>query len=136
LIRQLRSEHASNTNREEVKKQLQILETAIQKHLDIAKTEQDGAQKRKEDLQAEPEDEEDDGAQRNLAIMEVEEQSRLLEADQVSSKDVSSMLKATLEKDYSGSTVSQRAIFLGSHNKGSQVGFNSGTLSNAFGKGT
>lgn len=115
---------------------MQILEKAIQEHLNETKKQQDRVQKRKEELQKEPEDEEDDGAQRNLAIIEVEEQSRLLEANQVSSKDMSSMLKAALEKDYSGSTASQHVEFSGSHNEGSQVGFSSGTISNTFGKRT
>ena len=53
-------------------------------------------QKRKDELQEEPEDEEDDGAQRALAIKEVEEQSRLLEADQVSSGVVFSQVHSKL----------------------------------------
>ena len=81
---QLRSEKTSETNREKVKRQLQTLETKIQEHLDLTKRQQDQALERKRALQEEPEDEEDGGAQRTLAIKEVERQSRLLEADQVS----------------------------------------------------
>jgi len=53
--------------------------------MDLTKSQQSEVQKRKGDLQEEPEDEEDEGAQRTLALKEVEEQSRLLEADQISS---------------------------------------------------
>jgi hypothetical protein len=81
---QLRSEKTSETNRENVKRQLQTLETKIQEHLDLTKRQQDQALERRRALEAEPEDEEDDGAQRTLAIKEIEQQSRLLEADQVS----------------------------------------------------
>jgi hypothetical protein len=81
---QLRSEKTTETDRENVKGQLQILETNIQEHLDLTWRQQDQAQERKKALEDEPEDEEDSGAQRTLAIKEVEQQSRLLEADQVS----------------------------------------------------
>ncbi|KAF2451233.1 hypothetical protein P171DRAFT_425760 [Karstenula rhodostoma CBS 690.94] len=84
LMVQLRSEKISEANRENVKRQLQTLETKIQEHLDFTIRQQEEAKTRKQELQEEPEDEEDDGAQRNLAIKEVEEQSRLLEANQVS----------------------------------------------------
>ena len=46
------------------------------------------------ELQEEPEDEEDGGAQRTLAIKEVEEQSHLLEADQVSCGVVFSQVRS------------------------------------------
>jgi hypothetical protein len=71
----------SETDREEVKQQLQTLEKKIQEHLDLTKRQQDEAQKRKQVLQEELEDEEDGGAQRTLAIKEIDKQSRLLEAD-------------------------------------------------------
>jgi hypothetical protein len=67
-----------------VKEQLQALEAKIQDHMDLTKRQQDEALQRKRELREEPEDEVDDGAQRKLAILEVEEQSRLLDADQVS----------------------------------------------------
>lgn len=79
-----------------MKQQLKILETKIQEHLDFTKEQQEENQKRKEELQEEPEDEEDDGAQRALTIKEVEEQSRLLEADQVSSGVVFSQIHSKL----------------------------------------
>jgi hypothetical protein len=47
-----------------------------------------------DELQEEPEDEEDGGAQRILAIKEIEEQSQILETDQVSSKAVLSQLRS------------------------------------------
>jgi hypothetical protein len=54
------------------------------------------AQKRKQDLQEEPEDEEDGGTKRTLAITgkEIEEQSRLLETDQVFCGVVFSQLRS------------------------------------------
>jgi len=73
------------TERAELKNRLQTLETKIQEHLDLTKVQQDEAQKRKQELEYELEDEEDGVAQRNLAIDEVEVQSHLLESDQVSS---------------------------------------------------
>jgi hypothetical protein len=91
---QLRSEKTSETNRENVKKQLQTLETKIQEHLDLTKRQQGEAQERKRELLKEPEDEDDGGAQRTLAVKEVEEQSRLLEADQVSCGVVFSQVRS------------------------------------------
>jgi len=96
LIVQFRSEKQSETDREDLKQQLQTLEIKIQQHLDFTKEQQGENQKRKDELQEEPEDEEDDGAQRALAIKEVEEQSRLLEADQVSSGVVFSQVHSKL----------------------------------------
>jgi hypothetical protein len=80
---QLRSKKMSQADRENAKGQLQTLETKIQRHLNLTKRQQEEAEKRKQELQEEPEDEEDSGAQQTLAIKEIEEQSRLLEADQV-----------------------------------------------------
>ncbi|KAF2272441.1 uncharacterized protein EI97DRAFT_504224 [Westerdykella ornata] len=84
LMIQLRAEKMSEADRENVQKQLQTLETKIREHLDLTKKQQKGAQERKQELQEEPEDEEDGGLERALAIKEVEEQLRVLEADQVS----------------------------------------------------
>jgi hypothetical protein len=47
-----------------------------------------------QDSQEEPEDEEDRGAQRALAIQEVEKQKSLLEADQISSAVVFSQVRS------------------------------------------
>jgi hypothetical protein len=74
----------AETDRDNLKKQLQALEAKIQEHLNLTKERQDEAEKRKQELQEEPEDEEDGGAQRTLAIGEVEKRSHLLDADQVS----------------------------------------------------
>ncbi|KNG45791.1 cytochrome p450 [Stemphylium lycopersici] len=94
LMVQLRSEKTSDTDRENVKRQLQSLERKIQEHLDLTKLQQDQALERKRALEEEPEDEEDGGAQRTLAIKEVEQQSRLLEADQVSCGVVFSQVRS------------------------------------------
>ena len=99
---------------------------AIQGHIDLTKRQQDEAQKCKEELQEEPEDGEDGGAQRTLAIREVEEQSRLLEADQVSSGAVSSQLRSKLSGQESGNACS--AVFSGSNNMGMQIGYSAGTV--------
>ena len=64
----------SELDRDGVQRQLQTLETKIQEHLDLTKKQHDEAQERKQELHEEPEKEEDDGAQRTLAIKEVEEQ--------------------------------------------------------------
>jgi hypothetical protein len=74
----------SGTDRENVKKQLQTLETKIQEHLYFTNKQRDETQERRGALEDEPEDEEDGSAQRTLAIREIEQQSRLLEADQMS----------------------------------------------------
>lgn len=91
---QLRSEKTSEVDREDVRKQLQALEAKIQEHLNLTKRQQEEAEERRQALQEEPEDEEDGGAQRTLAIKEVEEQSRLLEADQVSCGVVFSQVRS------------------------------------------
>ena len=70
------------------------LETKIQEHLNLTKRQQDEAQRRKRELQEEPEDEEDGGAQPTLAIKEVEVQSRVLEADQVACGVVFSQVRS------------------------------------------
>lgn len=91
---QIRSEKTSEVDREILKRQLQTLETKIQEHLDLTKKQHDEAQGRKQELQEEPEEEEDGGAQRTLAIKETEEQSRLLEANQVSCGVVFSQVRS------------------------------------------
>jgi len=91
---QLRSERVSEADRENVRKQLQTLETKIQEHINLTKRQQEEAQARKRELQEELEDEDDGGAQRTLAIKEVEEQSRLLEANQVSCGVVFSQVRS------------------------------------------
>lgn len=109
-----------------MKQRLLTLDKAIQEHIDLIKRQQEEAQKRKEELQEEPEDEEDGGDQRTLAIREVEERSRLLEADQASSGVVSSQLRSRLSGQESGSTYS--SVFSGSNNKGLQIGYSAGPV--------
>jgi hypothetical protein len=91
---QLRSETRSETDRENAKKQSQILETKIQEYLDLSKRQKEEAEERKRELQEEPEDEQDGGAQRTLATKEVEEQLRLLAANQVSCGVVFSQVRS------------------------------------------
>jgi hypothetical protein len=91
---QLRSEKTTETEREKVKGQLRALETKIQEHLDLTQRQQDQVQERTRALEDEVEDEEDGGAQRTLAIKEIEQQSRLLEADQVSCGVVFSQVRS------------------------------------------
>jgi len=124
-IVQYRSDHASVTDREELKKQVETLRKAIEEHIDLTKRQQNEAQRRKEELQEAPEDEEDDGAQRTLAISEVEERSLLLEADQRSNEALSSQLRSRLSGQESGNTY--RAEF-GDYNSGMQIGYSAGTV--------
>lgn len=82
---QLRSEQISETEREHLRGQLENLEKRIQEHLELSKKQQAEAQERRRQLEKEDDDEEaEDEAERTLAITEVDKQSRLLEADQVS----------------------------------------------------
>lgn len=74
----------SEVDRENLKQQLQALESKIQDHLDLTRKLQYDTQERKRELQEDLEDEDDEGAQRLLAIKEVETQCRLLEANQIS----------------------------------------------------
>jgi isocitrate lyase len=94
--------------------------------VDLTKKQQEEAKKRIEELQEEPVDEEDDGAQRTLAIKEVEEQSRLLKADLDSSKVVSSQVRSRLPDQETGNT---GIVTFGDHNSGFQAGNVSGGVS-------
>jgi hypothetical protein len=71
-----------------------------------------------------------------LAIQEVEEQSRVLEADQITSGVVSSQLRSSLPgQEIGGIHGSHKIVFSGSNNTGWQLGHNSGTISGVtFGK--
>ncbi|KAJ6013159.1 hypothetical protein N7522_003514 [Penicillium canescens] len=125
LIILVRSENASKTKRQETEKQLRVLETAIQKHIELTKIQQDEALQRRKDLESlEDEDEEDDG-QRTLAIRETEEQSRLLEADQSASGIVSQILSTLSVPRGNTYTID----FSNSHNHGGlQIGHSAGTI--------
>ncbi len=125
-IVQYRSEHTSATDHEELKKQLEILNRTVEEHIDLTKRQQSEAERRKEELQEEPEDEDDGGAQRVLAISEVEERSRLLKTDQLSSEAISSQLRSVLSGQRSGSTYS--VVFSGANNRGMQIGYSEGPI--------
>ncbi|KAF3389776.1 hypothetical protein DPV78_011694 [Talaromyces pinophilus] len=123
---QFRSEYTSKTNREELKTRLQNLEKAIKEHITLTKELQTKALERKEELQKELEDEEDGGAQRTLAMKEVEEQSRLLEVNRTASKVVASKVLDILLGQRGGDTYT--ATFSGSHNSGMQIGYSLGSI--------
>lgn len=124
---QLHSASASDAHREELNKRLQALQSSVQQHVDLTKTLRDEAQKRKEQFSKEPEEEEsDDGAQRNLAMQEVEEQLRLLEADESFANTVSSRLRAKPSGQESGNTYS--GTISGANYKGAQIVNNPGTI--------
>lgn len=78
-----------------MKKHIEALETNITAHIDLTKKQQEEAQARLQELQEEPDDDGvDDDAQRALAIQEVEKQSQVIEADQVSCGVVFSQLQS------------------------------------------
>lgn len=99
---QLQSEKKSEIDRKNVKRQLQTLETRIQENLDLTKKQHNEVIERMQSLQEEPEDEEDDGAERTLATNEVEERLRLLEASQASC----GMMFAQVRSERSGQDIS------------------------------
>ncbi|EED13640.1 conserved hypothetical protein [Talaromyces stipitatus ATCC 10500] len=117
LLIQLRSEYTSKTDRKELKTRLRSLEKAVQEHISFTKGRRNEALERKEELQENLEDEEDGGAQRTLAMKEVEEQSRLLKADETASSVVSSQLRAGLS-DHSGVRVRSFGIQMAKAAKG------------------
>ncbi|USP80796.1 hypothetical protein yc1106_08070 [Curvularia clavata] len=127
LLVQLHSASASDAYGEELNKRLQALENNLQQHINLTKTLCDEAQKRKEQLSKEPEEEEDDGgAQRKLAIQEVEEQSRLLEAEASLANAISSRLLAERSSQASGNTYS--GTISGTNQNGMQVVNNPGVI--------
>lgn len=91
---QLRSEHTAKADREEIKYRIQSLGRAVRLHIILTEEDQKQAQKREEELGEEPEDEEDGGAQRTLALKEVEEQLRLLKVDLKSSEVLAAQIKS------------------------------------------
>ena len=93
---QTRSEKTSGANLENVKKQMQALETRIEEHLALTKKQQDEIQTRKRELEEGlEEDSDDDDDQRERAIEEVRKQARIREADQVSSAVIFSQVQST-----------------------------------------
>lgn len=75
-----------------MRRQLQALETKIHEHLDPTKQQQEQVRQRKRELQEGGEDEDDPNIA--LALQKIEEQLRLLEADQVSCGAVFSQVKS------------------------------------------
>ncbi|KAJ5085225.1 Cytochrome P450 [Penicillium argentinense] len=127
LTIQVRSETASKIARQEIEKQLQILESAIWEHIDLTKRNQDEALRRKKELESleDEYEDEDGGAQRTLAIQETEMQSRLLEADQTASGVVSQILSKLSIPEVSNT---YNTTFSGSNNRGIQIGHSTGTI--------
>ncbi|THC90893.1 hypothetical protein EYZ11_009648 [Aspergillus tanneri] len=126
----VRSEDASKIDRQETKKHLRVLETAIQEHIETTKRKQGEILQRKEDLKI-PEDgcdDEDGGAQRTLAIQEIDKQSRLLEEDQTASGVVSQILSKLSVQEVGNTNSTFNTVFSGSHNKGIQIGHSTGTI--------
>ncbi|KAJ6070597.1 Cytochrome P450 [Penicillium canescens] len=129
LIILVRSENASKNAQYETEKQLRNLEIAIQEHIELTKRDHDEALQRQKEIES-PEDEDEDededgGAQRTLAIQEIEKQSRLLEADQNASGVVSQILSNLLVPE-AGSNYN--IDFSGSRNWGVQIGHSAGTV--------
>ncbi|KAI1839711.1 hypothetical protein JX266_014079 [Neoarthrinium moseri] len=133
LIVQLRSERNSNIRREELRKELQLLERTIQVHIDRTNKQQEDAQKRVEELEKDRVEEEDE-AEQTLAIREVKDRSRLLEADLNSAKTVSSQVRSKLKVQHLSTTIT--ATF-GDNNSGFQAGnINGGVSGLTFGRNT
>lgn len=65
--------------------QLQTLEKAVREHVEVTKRAQSELERQKLELEQNSDDGGDDDAQQELAMKEIEEQSRLLQADQISS---------------------------------------------------
>ncbi|KAK6436472.1 hypothetical protein LTR95_007333 [Oleoguttula sp. CCFEE 5521] len=85
---QLRSEKESTSAYVDIVQRLRVLQDDIQQHLQLTVTLREQTQQKVQELSVEPEDEEDDGAQRELARKEVERRSEVLEADQNSSDTI------------------------------------------------
>lgn len=89
---------------------------------------QNKAQKRKEELQKELEDGEDeeDSGEQTPAVAEVEAQARFLEAEQAASRFISSRVQSRLLDKDGGGTYS--TVFSGNNNSGVQIGYSAGTI--------
>ncbi|KAJ5320681.1 hypothetical protein N7508_000964 [Penicillium antarcticum] len=120
----VRSESASKAARHETKKQLQVLETAIQKHVELTTKQQAEVLQRRRDLQSlDDEDDEDDG-QRLLTIQETKAQSHFLAADQAACEVVSQILSTLAVPRVS----TYNTNFSHSHNEGIKIGHNTSTI--------
>ena len=93
---QLRSEKTSVADRKSLMEQFQTLEKTIQEHVEMTKRAQSVVDRQKLELEQDLGDEGDDDVQQELAMREVEEEFRLLEADQVSSGVILSQVHSRL----------------------------------------
>ncbi|KAJ5154502.1 Cytochrome P450 [Penicillium coprophilum] len=129
LVILVRSENASKAARQETEKRLRIIEIDIKEQIQLTKNTQDETLQRKKELDSfvdeDEEEDEDGGAQRALAIQEVEKRSRVLEANQIAYMAVSQIL-SRLSVAQVGDTY--HIDFSGSTNHGLQVGHSTGTL--------
>ncbi|KAJ5660889.1 uncharacterized protein N7484_000261 [Penicillium longicatenatum] len=117
-----RSENTSKTAWQQTEKQLRVLGTAVQEHMEITQRKQGDALQRKNELES-PEDESEDddgGAQRTLAIQEIDERLRLLEADQTASKVVSHSISKLSIREVGNAHSTYNTTFSGD-NKGIQI---------------
>ncbi|KAJ5298307.1 uncharacterized protein N7443_006427 [Penicillium atrosanguineum] len=129
LIILVRSENSSKTAQQEKEKQLRVLETAIQEHIQLTERKQGDALQRKKDLEYPEDEDEDEGgdAQRTLAIQEIDKQSRLLEADQIASKLVSQTISKLSTREVGNAYNTYNTSFGGS-NSGFQIAHSTGTI--------
>jgi hypothetical protein len=95
---QLRSEQTSIADRKSIMEQFQTLEKTIQEHVKVTKMAHSAVERQKLELERDLDDEGDDDAQQKLAIREVEEEFRLLEADQISSGVIFSQVHSRLTR--------------------------------------
>ena len=125
----VRSGNKSQTLWQQTEKQLQVLGTAVQEHMVITERKQGDALQRKKELES-PDDEsedEDGGAQRTLAIQQIDERLRLLEIDQAVSKVVSHSIAKLSIREASNEHSTYNTTFAGSNN-GVQVVHSTGTI--------
>ncbi len=78
--------------------QLQTLEKAAQQHLELTKTTQSAIERQKLELEQDVDHASDDDDQQEFAMKEIEEQARLLEADQISSGVIFAQVHSRLTK--------------------------------------
>ncbi|KAF7718608.1 Uncharacterized protein PECH_006338 [Penicillium ucsense] len=128
LIIQVRSENTSKTARRDTEKQMRSLENSIQEHIQLTQRKQAEALQRQNDLEN-PEDGDDDdgGAQRTLAIQEIKEQARFLEADQTASEILSQVL-SKLSTPEAGTQSQTEIRISGNYNGGMVIGQSTGTV--------
>ncbi|KAF2717272.1 hypothetical protein K431DRAFT_233567 [Polychaeton citri CBS 116435] len=84
LFVQRHADGSAEADNGKLRKQLETLEVQTEEHIELTKVQHKEVQVRKQKLQQEPDNEAGEGAQRELVIREVNEQTRLIEAVQVS----------------------------------------------------